>query len=72
MANVDLRSIRYDELVHVSNKLRDIGARREEGYRDLIGLSPEFAPVNVELNPNGSQRSQYLGTSGARLYCGED
>jgi hypothetical protein len=61
MAGVDLRSIRYTDLVQVANDLRDVGALSEDDYLSFIGPSPEFATVNGERNPRWNEPRDLIG-----------
>lgn len=48
MSGYDLHNISYSDLVAMANKLKDIGALKEEDYLDFIGPSPEYGDLAGE------------------------
>lgn len=60
MAGVNLRSIRYTELVQVADALRDAGALKAEDYLDFIGPSREFSTIGGGRNADWNEPRDML------------
>ncbi|MDD2926484.1 hypothetical protein [Rhodoferax sp.] len=61
MAGVNLRHIRYTELVEVAQRLRDAGHLEGKDYLDFIGPSPAHARLDETTDPDWNRPMDRVG-----------
>lgn len=61
MSGVNLRHIRYPELVSVATRLREAGHLEEKDYLDFIGPSPEYSMLDGSRNPDWAMPMDIIG-----------